>query len=144
MMVVKFCGPCVAACFALAGLEAVQGSPASAPPIQYEQSYCVKFRVCGGYANGQCKAVGVVCKSDSCEPDGARPDYCNWNYVFDCQGPALTTCVSIVLSEIGTDCGMGCRWISYSQCACECQALGTGVESSDYAQCQTVPTPLGP
>ena len=138
---------CVLACaagIACAVPNTARGIPVSGPPVQYEQSYCVKVRVCGGYANGQCKAMGVVCKSGSCEPDGARPDYCSWTYVFDCEGPALTTCVLIVLSEIGTDCGMGCRWISYNLCACECQDLGTGIESSDYAQCQTVAPPVGP
>jgi len=93
---------CVLACaagIACAVPNTARGIPVSGPPVQYEQSYCVKVRVCGGYANGQCKAMGVVCKSGSCEPDGARPDYCSWTYVFDCEGPALTTCVLIVLSE---------------------------------------------
>lgn len=118
----------------------------SGPPSPYENAYCVKVRVCGGYANGKCAPRGVVCKPDSCEPapDGSTPDYCSWYYVFDCYGPALTICVSIVVSEISTDCGMGCHWISYNQCACECQALGSGVESSDYPQCQTMPAPVGP
>jgi len=43
----KFCALAFAACIACAVQSAAPGVPLSDPPVQYEQSYCVKVRVCG-------------------------------------------------------------------------------------------------
>jgi hypothetical protein len=113
------------------------------PPIASvaENLYCLKEYVCRGAATlGQCSAHGVFCQPDTHSQypcDGTHPnDGCSWSFIYNCWGPAQTTCTTGVLGGQGSDCGGKCTLISYNQCACKCEDWGLGsIEAGCYWQC---------
>ncbi len=116
------------ACTMQIGIAQVQPSPWQ--PLQ--DHFCWKKRVCLGPAlSGECQPQGFLCLAGTCGSG------CTWSYVWACYEACEETCVHITRIEIGADCGPKCLWLSYNQCVCDCQELGTNtVEGGTYTLCR--------